>query len=142
MQKAIGTKLRMSQIYKGDAALAVTPVSFDEKADLSWLKEGDRINVSGTSRGLGFQGGVKRWHFKGGPKTHGQKNRHRGPGSIGNTTPQRVLPGRHMAGHMGAVRATTKNVMVASIDADKKLVLLNGSVPGYAKGRVELWKKQ
>jgi len=131
----------MSQIYKGDAFMAVTPVSFEASTDIAWIKEGDRVMVSGISRGLGFQGGVKRWGFKGGPATHGQKNRHRGPGSIGNTTPQRVLPGRHMAGHMGTVRATTKNVLVASVDAEKKVVLLNGSVPGYAKGRVELWKK-
>jgi len=95
--------------------------------------------LSGTSKGHGFQGGVKRWNFKGGPKTHGQKNRHRAPGSIGNTTPQRVLPGRHMAGRMGNERITYRNMLILDVDAEKKTVLIHGSTPGITGRPVEFF---
>src|SRR6185295_20265123 len=124
--KFTGKKLKMTSVFKGGRAYGVTPIKLDEKADMAALKEGVKIQVSGISKGKGFAGGVKRWNFKGGPATHGQKNRHRAPGSIGNTTPQRVLPGRHMAGHMGMVRRTSKNIVVLEIDAEKRVLLLHG----------------
>lgn len=139
MKKLIGTKLKMTQIFKEDAALGVTPVRMRDAEDLRLLKVGDRVKVSAISKGKGFQGVVKRHGFHGGPKTHGQKNRHRAPGSIGNTTPQRVIPGRRMAGHMGAVRVTTKNLTVAEINPEKRIVMLHGAIPGNSGGHVEVY---
>lgn len=97
---------------------------------VSIFKEGDMVKVTGMSKGRGFQGVVKRHGFGGGPKTHGQKNRHRAPGSIGATAPQRVLPGLRMAGRMGNDRITIKNLEVLAIDADKNLMFLKGALPG------------
>jgi large subunit ribosomal protein L3 len=74
---------------------------------------GERVDVIGTSKGRGFQGGVKRHGFSGGPKTHGQSDRQRAPGSIGaTTTPGRIFKGKHMAGHMGSVRKTIQNLEI------------------------------
>jgi len=102
---------------------------------VSVFKEGDKVRVSGLSKGKGFQGVVKRHGFHGGPKTHGQKNRLRAPGSIGSTAPQRVWPGRKMAGHMGDVRVTVKNLVVVQVDAENKLLYVKGAVPGF-RGRI------
>ncbi|MBI4094244.1 MAG: 50S ribosomal protein L3 [Candidatus Liptonbacteria bacterium] len=102
------------------------------------LKEGDRVRVSGYAKGRGFQGVVKRHGFGGGPKTHGQKNRWRAPGSIGSTAPQRVSPGRRMPGRMGGGRVTVKNLEVAAVDAAHNIVMLKGAVPGARGGLVEI----
>ncbi len=130
----------MTQVYSGDKIVPVTPVKI-ESGDLNLLKVGGFVDGSGTMKGRGFQGVVKRHGFHGGPKTHGQKNRQRAPGSIGNTTPQRVLPGRKMAGHMGTTRTTVKNLMVADIRIDEKLVMVRGALPGNNGDRVELRAK-
>ncbi len=139
MKKYVGKKLKMTSVFKGGRAYGVTPVKLAGGSDLAELKEGSNVQVSGISKGHGFTGGVKRCNFKGGPATHGQKNRHRAPGSIGNTTPQRVLPGRHMAGHMGMERITYKNIKLISIDTEKKILMLNGSVPGTVGRAVEIF---
>ena len=110
------------------------------EVNVSVFKEGDLVKVSGTMKGRGYQGGVKRHGFHGGPKTHGQKNRFRAPGSIGSTAPQRVLPGRRMAGHMGDTRITVKNLLVVGVDADKNMLLLRGAVPGAINGVLEIVK--
>lgn len=95
---------------------------------------GDKIDVTGKSKGRGFQGGVKRHGFGGGPKTHGQSDRWRAPGSIGATSGvARVMKGMRMAGHMGAVRRTMQNLEVVRIDAERNLIAVKGPVPG-AKG--------
>ena len=95
------------------------------------FKVGDKIAVSGTSKGKGFAGVVKRWHFAGGPKTHGQSDRQRAPGSIGTTTtPGRVLKGKRMAGRMGGDTVTVKNLHVISIDQEKNEMFVSGSIPG------------
>ncbi len=99
------------------------------------FQEGDKVRVSGLTKGRGFQGGVKRHGFAGGPKTHGQKNRWRAPGSIGSTAFQRVVKGRRMAGHMGMERVTIKNLLVAGVDAEKNVIYLRGAVPGM-KGTI------
>ena len=92
---------------------------------------GDIVSISGTSKGKGFQGVVKRWGFAGGPRTHGQSDRERAPGSIGQgTTPGRVYKGKHMAGRMGAGQITIKNLQVVSVDPENNLVEISGSVPG------------
>ncbi len=94
------------------------------------LFAGDIVKVIGTSKGKGFQGGVRRWGFHGGPRTHGQSDRERAPGSIGQTTtPGRVMRGKKMAGRMGGDRVTVKNLLVLSVTGDGSL-MLSGPVPG------------
>ncbi len=96
------------------------------------FKKGDAVKVTGISKGRGFQGGVKRYNFKGGPKTHGQSDRHRAPGSIGaGTTPGRVYKGKRMAGHMGVTQTTYKGLEVVAVDRAKNLLTLKGGVPGH-----------
>jgi large subunit ribosomal protein L3 len=110
-----------------------------DSVGLELFEEGDLVDVVGVSRGRGFAGGVRRWNFSGGPKTHGQSDRHRAPGSIGaGTTPGRVYKGQHMAGHMGAVRVTAKNLRVVAKDEGKGLLLIEGAVPGATNGTVRI----
>lgn len=98
---------------------------------------GDVVKVTGTSKGKGFQGGVRRHGFHGGPKTHGQSDRHRAPGSIGSgTTPGRVYKGKKMAGHMGNVKVSTKGLEVVGVDKEKNLLTIKGAVPGSTNGLV------
>jgi large subunit ribosomal protein L3 len=112
-----------------------------DKVDVGFLKQGDLINVTGVSKGRGFAGVVKRYHFAGGPKTHGQTDRHRAPGSIGATTsPGRVLKGKRMAGHMGNRRVTAHNVEVAQADPERNLLLVKGAVPGAVGGLLVIEK--
>lgn len=92
---------------------------------------GDAITVMGISKGKGFAGGVKRYHFQGGPKTHGQSDRERSPGSIGmTTTPGRVFKGKHMAGRLGGDRVTVKGITVVAVNAEKNMLTVKGLVPG------------
>ncbi len=96
---------------------------------------GEVVDVTGTSKGRGFQGGMKRHGFHGGPKTHGQSDRARAPGSIGSSaTPGRVFKGIKMAGHMGHERVTVQNLTILRVDAERNLLLVEGSVPGPNKG--------
>jgi len=109
--------------------------------DAGLFKEGEAVDIVGTSKGKGFQGGVKRHGFSGGPKTHGQSDRTRAPGSIGSgTTPGRVLKGTRMAGHMGNVRVTMKKLRVVQSDPERNLLLVKGSVPG-ANGSLLMIRK-
>ncbi|MBI4118096.1 MAG: 50S ribosomal protein L3 [Parcubacteria group bacterium] len=94
------------------------------------FKVGERIVVTGVSKGKGFQGVVKRHGFGGGPRSHGQKHSEREPGSIGATWPQRVIKGMRMAGRMGGDRVTVKGLKVLSIDAENNLLVVSGAVPG------------
>jgi large subunit ribosomal protein L3 len=88
------------------------------------------VDVTGTSIGKGFQGGMKRWHWSGGKQTHGSMS-HRRPGSIGSTTtPGRVIKGHHLPGRMGGDTVTTQNIEVVKIDTENNLLILEGSVPG------------
>ena len=92
---------------------------------------GDKICVTGVSKGLGFQGVVRRHKFHGGPKSHGQSDRLRAPGSIGGSSyPSRVFKGQRMAGRMGGERVTVRNLLVAGVDVEKNLLLVRGAVPG------------
>jgi large subunit ribosomal protein L3 len=99
--------------------------------DVSIFEPGEEIEVSGISKGKGFQGVVKRHGFKGGPRTHGQKHSERKPGSIGSTGPQRVFKGVRMAGRMGSDRITVKNLSVVAVDTEKGLLFVKGAVPGH-----------
>lgn len=106
-------------------------VEVGQKVDVSLFKDGDLVDITGISVGKGFAGVVKRYHFAGGPKTHGQSDRHRAPGSIGaTTTPGRVFKGLHMAGHMGNKRVTVRNLEVCEADPNRNLLLVKGAVPG------------
>ncbi len=98
---------------------------------------GEYVTVSGVSKGRGFAGGVKRWNFRGGPKTHGQSDRHRAPGSVGaGTTPGKVWKGQKMAGHMGHEAKTMLNLLVVLTDPARNLLFVQGSVPGADEGIV------
>ena len=102
------------------------------KADI--FKDGDFVDITGTSIGKGFQGGMKRWHWKGGPQTHGSTS-HRRVGSIGSTTtPGRVWKGHHMPGHMGARQFTVQNLKVVKVDTENNVLLVKGAVPGHKNG--------
>ena len=91
---------------------------------------GELVDVTGVSKGKGFQGGVKRWHYRGGDATHGSMF-HRAPGGIGASSfPSRVWPGQHFPGHMGHERKTVKNLRVVKIDSEENLLLVRGAVPG------------
>jgi len=105
------------------------------------FKKGDIIAVTGTSKGKGFQGTVKRHNFSGGPKSHGQKDRLRAPGSIGaSSSPSRVWKGMKMSGQMGNDTVTVRNIEVVEIRSDKNILLVKGSVPGSRNGIVQIVK--
>lgn len=108
------------------------------KVDL--FREGDFVDVSGVSIGKGFQGGMKRWHWNGGPMTHGSTSRRR-VGSIGSsTTPGRVFRGHHMPGHMGAEKVTVQNLKVIRVDLENNVLLVEGAVPGHKNGYIMVTK--
>ena len=143
VQVVLGNKKREFKTSKKNGAGVsgeVESFNVGDMVDISGFSEGDKVLVSGFTKGRGFQGVVKRHGFGGGPKTHGQKNRHRAPGSIGSTAFQRVVKGRRMAGHMGVERVTVKNLQIASIDKEKNMIFLRGAVPGMKKSIVEIKK--
>ena len=109
--------------------------------DVAMFEDGDQVDVTGCSKGKGFAGVVRRHHFKGGPKTHGQSDRHRAPGSIGQSSyPSRVFKGVRMGGRMGNRRVTTKGLSVVRIDKERNLLFIKGSVPGARGGVVSIRK--
>jgi large subunit ribosomal protein L3 len=104
-------------------------VGQEVKVDI--FAEGEKVNVSGISKGLGFQGTMRRHKFRGGPKTHGQSDRMRAPGSVGSSSyPSRTFKGQRMAGRMGGERVTIRNLEIAGVDVEKNLLLIKGAVPG------------
>ena len=119
---------------------SVDEYTVGQKLDVSLFSAGELVDVTGVSKGKGFSGHIKRHHFKRGPKTHGSDH-HREPGSIGpGTTPGRVYKGMRMAGHMGDHRTTIKKLRVVRADAERNLLLVNGSLPG-ARNALILVKK-
>ncbi|HPN96433.1 MAG TPA: 50S ribosomal protein L3 [Candidatus Moranbacteria bacterium] len=111
----------------------------DAILDVSIFEIGDVVNVSGTGKAKGFQGGVKRHGFKGSPASHGHKHDLRAPGSIGAGFPEHVIKGKRMAGRMGGKRTTSKNIKVVYIDKEKNVLGLKGSVPGIPGGVIEIY---
>ena len=108
-----------------------------QEITVAQFETGDRVDVTGTTKGRGYAGVVKRWGFGGGVKTHGQSDRHRAPGSIGATSgTAHVFKGKKMAGRMGNERFTSQNLEVMRIDAEKNLIAVKGSVPGVKGGLV------
>jgi large subunit ribosomal protein L3 len=109
----------------------VEGLKLGDEVNLSSFKEGDKVKVSGISKGKGFQGVVKRWGFKGKlSATHGTKHEHRTPGSVGTSYPERVVKGRKLAGRMGTERVTVKNLKIVKIDGENNILALEGAVPG------------
>jgi large subunit ribosomal protein L3 len=107
-----------------------------EELKVDLFKAGDFVDITGTSIGKGFQGGMKRWHWHGGPMTHGSTS-HRRVGSIGSTTtPGRVWKGHHLPGHMGNHKTTIQNLQVVKIDSANNIILVKGSVPGHKNSYV------
>jgi large subunit ribosomal protein L3 len=116
-------------------------IKVGDRIDVSLFKAGDLVDVIGVSKGKGFAGVVKRHHFKGGPKTHGQSDRTRHPGAIGSTTyPGRVWKGLRMAGHMGNEQVTIRNLEVFQTSPERNLLLVKGAVPGARNGLVLIKK--
>jgi len=119
-------------------------VSVGDVMKVDVFSVGERVDVIGTSKGKGFAGAVKRYHFAGGPKTHGQSDRHRAPGSNGSgttpngsgTTPGRVYKGSRRPGHMGDERVTVQGLKVVLVDAERNLIGVHGAVPGSKGGLV------
>lgn len=106
------------------------------------FKAGEKVKVTGTSKGKGFMGVMRRWHFGGAPASHGHEKVHRSPGSIGNRTePGKVFKGKKMAGHVGAKKTSTINVEVFAIRPEDNVILLRGQVPG-PKGSLVVVSKQ
>ncbi|MGA2666974.1 MAG: 50S ribosomal protein L3 [Patescibacteria group bacterium] len=149
-QFGMGEKRRLNKAEAGHLAPAKTKsaklfevktnqdLKVGDKIGLEILNEGELVNVTGISKGKGFQGTVKRHHFNTGPRTHGSNN-YRQPGSIGSTFPQRVVKGRRMGGHMGAERVTSKNIEVFKVDRPNKRIYLKGAVPGANQSLVLIW---
>jgi large subunit ribosomal protein L3 len=118
-------------------------IEVGETVNVSLFKTGDIVDITGVSKGKGFAGVVKRHHFAGGPKTHGQSDRHRAPGSIGATTsPGRVLKGTRMAGHMGNSRVTVRHLEVFETVPARNLLLVRGAVPGGRNGLLLIRKSE
>jgi large subunit ribosomal protein L3 len=116
------------------------PLKAGDQVNVSLFAEGERVDVIGTSRGKGFQGVVRRHHFKGGRASHGSMF-HRAPGSIGASSfPSRVVKGMRMGGHMGHDRVTVRNLKVLKIDPENNLLMVEGAVPGGPGGYVTIRK--
>jgi len=111
-----------------------------QEIKVDFFKPGDFVDVTGTSIGKGFQGGMKRWNWSGGPAAHGSMH-HRRVGSIGSSSdPSRVYRGQHMPGHMGMDTKTVQNLRVLLVDVEKNVILVKGAVPGHKNGYVTVNK--
>ena len=134
--KGAGTLVRVLREFGAD-----NPQDYEvgEIISVELFKAGQKVDISGNSKGRGFAGVVKRQGFRGGPKTNGQSDRHRAPGSIGaGTTPGRVWKGQKMAGRMGGKRVTVQNLEVVEVLPEKNLILVKGSVPGARNGLLQI----
>jgi len=138
MEKIVGQKREMSQIFTPEGK--VVPVTFVKVVAVpETLQVGLALRVSGRSKGRGFAGVMKRHNFKGGPKTHGQSDRQRHPGSIGQTTtPGRVYRGKRMAGRLGGDQVTIKRTRLVDINYQERILKVAGPLPGPQKGKLTL----
>jgi len=131
-KKAGVPPLRLLREFRLEAPADETKVG--DRVLVDGFAPGEVVDVTGVSKGKGFQGGVKRWHFRGGDETHGSMH-HRAPGGIGASSfPSRVWKGQHFPGHMGHERVTVKNLRVVKVDSEENLLLVRGAVPGPAGG--------
>jgi large subunit ribosomal protein L3 len=142
VSKPLAGQIKAAGIEKPVTMLKEFPVSGEAPAITSEITvgifaPGDIIDVSGTSKGKGFQGVIKRHNFSRGPETHGSDH-HRSPGSIGSAFPERVVKGKKMPGHMGSERVTIKKLQVVEVHADKNILLVKGAIPGSRGSVVEV----
>ncbi|MCD6446807.1 MAG: 50S ribosomal protein L3 [Candidatus Marinimicrobia bacterium] len=136
--KGAGKVLRTLKEFRLDE---VNDLKVGDEINVGIFAKGDIVAVTGTSKGKGFQGTMKRHNFSGGPATHGQKDRLRAPGSIGaGSSPSRVWKGMKMSGQMGNETVTVRNIEVIEIRSDKNILLVKGSVPGSRNGLLQLIK--
>ena len=133
-EKANTTTKRYIREFR-DAKLDEYEVGQEVSVDV--FKSGDKIDVSGRSKGKGFQGAIKRHNFHRGPMSHGS-HFHRAPGSLGAVDPMRVFKGKKMPGHMGSENVTIQNLEVVSVDTERNLILVKGNVPGAKKSFVNV----
>lgn len=133
-------KTQKSKPYRHlrEFSISNSQFSIGDKITVDIFKEGDIVKISGTSKGRGFQGVVKRHGFKGGPASHGHRHVLRRPGSIGSSFPERVVKGKKMPGHMGAERVSIKNLKIAKVDLENNLLAITGAVPGAIGGLIEI----
>ncbi len=143
LSKAIKGHIKLGEGKKGFALLKEVQGLFGEAGEAVPFEftSGDKVEVSAITKAKGFQGVVKRYNFKGGPRSHGQKHSERERGSSGAGGYQRVFKGTRMAGRMGGDRMTFKNLVVVAIDADKKLMYVKGAIPGRRGTVVEVTQK-
>ena len=144
--KALAGHVKKAGLETTPRVLESFPVAGDppkagETVTVAIFAEGDRVKVTGVTKGRGFQGVVHRHHFGGGPETHGN-TRHRKPGSIApGTDPSRIIKGKRMPGHMGARNFTELGLRVVRVDAERNLLLVRGSVPGPMNGLLTVRKQ-
>jgi len=134
----IGKSMRGKEYRHIKEARDSLTFNIGEEINVSLFKEGDKVNVSGISKGKGYQGGVKRHGFSGRNRSHGAKHEERQIGSVGQRFPQRVVKGRKMPGRMGYDRVTVKNLKVLKIDLENNLIALKGAIPGHRGTLLEI----
>src|SRR5574341_1171200 len=135
-------KLEPKRILKEIRLQETEGLAVGQEVKVDIFKPGEKVDVTGVSKGLGFQGGVRRHHFAGGPKSHGQSDRLRAPGSVGASSfPSRTFKGQRMAGRMGGDKVTVKNLQVIEVDPEKNLLVLEGAVPGKRNSILTIRKK-
>ena len=126
---------------KGNQKIEIPSLNVGEQVNVGIFAAGETVKITGTTKGRGFQGVVKRWGFGGGPNTHGN-TKHRRPGSIGpGTDPSRVIKGKKMPGHYGAERHTQIGLRVEKVDLERNLIYVRGAVPGPKSGIVVVRKQ-
>jgi len=123
----------------GKKELGENDLKVGDIIDVSAFKEGDKVKISGVSKGKGFQGAVKRWGFTGRNATHGVKHEHRTLGSVGSSFPERVIKGKKMAGRMGSDRTTVKNLKIIKVDKESNLLAIKGALPGHRGTLLEIY---
>jgi len=142
VSKAAAGHFAKANVAAGDSLLEfrteeVAEFKIGDELTVERFEAGQIVDVTGQSKGKGFQGGVKRWNFAMQDATHGNSLSHRAPGSIGQCqTPGRVWKGKKMAGHMGAERVTTQNLEIVRVDAESNLILVKGALPGATGGQL------
>ena len=130
---------RLSQYLREVATDDTSEFEVGQAIGVDIFEAGEKVDVIGTSKGRGFAGVMKRWNFRGGPRTHGQSDRARAPGSIGGgTTPGKVYKGLKMGGHMGNRRITVKGLEIIEIDTERNLLLVKGGIPGATNSLVQI----
>ena len=130
---------RLSRYLREVATNDTSEFAVGQTIGVDIFETGEKVDIIGTSKGRGFAGVMKRWNFGGGPRTHGQSDRARAPGSIGGgTTPGKVYKGLKMGGHMGNRRITVKALEIIEIDAERNLLMIKGGVPGATNSLIQI----